>query len=275
MLPGRSLFALARPDFSPDGQPPADLRRPGPEDAAEVIEVIGRAHAQRQGLRPGDLRRGHRPPLADPSRPVRRARQVRLPGRGRLPRLRLAERPRRDRGRAAGRGLGRHHPDAVGRGRVHSSVAETVLAHGRAVRSVLVAAARAGRGHGRARESWMLRLLDAPAAIAARGFPAADLAVPLRITDDLLPGQLGPLGADRPGRHGPLLIPNGAVLLPPPLRVRRADAAGAERRGLAALYAGTPVATLRRAGLAGGGRPDGRRRPGRRVRRDPVHARFF
>ena len=35
------------------------------------------------------------------------------------------------------------------------------------------------------RESWMLRLLDAPAAIAARGFPATDLAVPLQITDDL------------------------------------------------------------------------------------------
>ena len=41
------------------------------------------------------------------------------------------------------------------------------------------------------RESWMLRLLDAPAAIAARGFPATDLAVPLRIADDLRPANTG------------------------------------------------------------------------------------
>ena len=34
------------------------------------------------------------------------------------------------------------------------------------------------------RESWMLRLLDAPAAIAARGFPATDFAVSLQVTDD-------------------------------------------------------------------------------------------
>src|SRR4029077_14645615 len=41
------------------------------------------------------------------------------------------------------------------------------------------------------RKSWILRLLDAPAAIAARGFPATDLAVPLRITDDLRPANSG------------------------------------------------------------------------------------
>src|SRR5690242_20839052 len=41
------------------------------------------------------------------------------------------------------------------------------------------------------RESWMLRLLDAPAAIAARGFPVTDIAVPLLITDDLRPANSG------------------------------------------------------------------------------------
>ena len=41
------------------------------------------------------------------------------------------------------------------------------------------------------REGWMLRLLDAPAAIAARGFPATDLTVPLQITDDLRPANSG------------------------------------------------------------------------------------
>jgi predicted acetyltransferase len=97
----------------------------------------------------------------------------------------------------------------------------------------------------------MLRVVDAPAAIAARGFPAAtSLSVPLRIADDARPansgrwqlsvaggaGTLDPLGPDAPA--GP---DSSAVML------------GA--RGLAALYAGTPLVTLRQAGLAAGGRP--------------------
>jgi predicted acetyltransferase len=102
------------------------------------------------------------------------------------------------------------------------------------------------------RESWMLRLLDAPAAIAARGFPATDLAVPLRVTDDLRPANSGRWdltvrsGQGRLSRHRTDLgSPSPAG--PAPL------ALGA--RGLAALYSGTPVATLRRAGLADGGSP--------------------
>jgi predicted acetyltransferase len=108
------------------------------------------------------------------------------------------------------------------------------------------------------RESWMLRLLDAPAAISARGFPATDLAVPLLIADDLRPansgrwdltvrageGRLSRYRTD-PGSPSPAApSPGGQAPL----------ALGA--RGLAALYAGTPVATLRRAGLADGGSPD-------------------
>ena len=101
------------------------------------------------------------------------------------------------------------------------------------------------------RSRWMLRVVDAPAAIAARGFPAAtSLSVPLRIADDARPansgrwqlsvaggtGTLEPLGPDAPA--GPV---SSAVTL------------GA--RGLAALYAGTPLVTLRQAGLAIGGNP--------------------
>ena len=103
----------------------------------------------------------------------------------------------------------------------------------------------------------MLRLLDAPAAMAARGFPATDLAVPLLITDDLRPANSGRwdltvrsgegrLSRCRTGASSP--SPAGSSLSPAPL------ALGA--RGLAALYAGTPVATLRRTGLADGGSPD-------------------
>jgi hypothetical protein len=101
----------------------------------------------------------------------------------------------------------------------------------------------------------MLRVVDAPAAIAARGFPAAtSLTVPLRIADETRPansgrwrltvaggaGTLDPLGPDAPaGAAGPASPAVPAVTL------------GA--RGLAALYAGTPLATLRQAALAAGG----------------------
>jgi predicted acetyltransferase len=99
------------------------------------------------------------------------------------------------------------------------------------------------------RELWMLRVADAPAAIAARGFPAAvSAAVPLLITDTARPANSGPWE---------LTVAEGkAALTPAGPRVPGAHpplALGA--RGLAALYAGTPVVTLRRAGLASGGSP--------------------
>ena len=110
------------------------------------------------------------------------------------------------------------------------------------------------------RESWMLRLLDAPAAIAARGFPATDLAVPLLITDDLCPANSGlwqltvrdGTGCLSFFRTGPATSPGSPASTrgeapEPPLALGP--------RGLAALYAGAPVATLRRAGLASGGSP--------------------
>ena len=66
------------------------------------------------------------------------------------------------------------------------------------------------------------------------------------------------MGADRPGRRRPPFpAPNGSGSLLPPSAAspdgQTPLALGA--RGLAALYAGTPVATLRRAGLAEGGSP--------------------
>ena len=108
------------------------------------------------------------------------------------------------------------------------------------------------------RESWMLRLLDAPAAIAARGFPATDLAVPLQITDDLRPSNSGRweltvrAGTGRLSRHRTDQDPPSPAAASPDGQAPLA----LDARGLAALYAGTPVATLRRAGLAAGGSPD-------------------
>jgi hypothetical protein len=79
------------------------------------------------------------------------------------------------------------------------------------------------------RESWMLRLLDAPAAIAARGFPATDL--DRAAADHRRPaaGQLGPVGPDGPGRRRPpFQVPNGRSF-PFPRSVRRTPGARRSR----------------------------------------------
>jgi predicted acetyltransferase len=95
--------------------------------------------------------------------------------------------------------------------------------------------------------SWMLRVIDAPAAIAGRGFPAvAGLAVGLHIDDAQLPDNAGYWMLEVSGGKGALTraepaSPGGPVRL------------GA--RGFAALYAGVCLATLRGAGLAAGGDP--------------------
>ena len=120
---------------------------------------------------------------------------------------------------------------------------------------------------GTSRRMWMLRVVDAPAAIAARGFPpGVALTIPLIIRD-----------TNRLTNHGRwtltvsegtgTLIPNEPGFLPSTTvsaRTGHASPADSERaapltlgaRGLAALYAGTPLAPLRLAGLASGGTPE-------------------
>jgi predicted acetyltransferase len=96
-------------------------------------------------------------------------------------------------------------------------------------------------------QRWMLRLVDAPAAIAARGWPGVaaldrPLDVPLEIDDPELPSNAG---------HWSLRVAtNGAELV---RAEPRPDALRLTARGLSALYAGTPLATLRRTGTATGG----------------------
>lgn len=95
-------------------------------------------------------------------------------------------------------------------------------------------------------QRWMLRLLDAPAAIAARGFAlGASVEAELELSDLELPSNTGRWHlsvADGSGRLSPSTSTGDALRLAP--------------RGLAALYAGTPLATLRRSGLASGGSPE-------------------
>jgi len=101
---------------------------------------------------------------------------------------------------------------------------------------------------------WMLRVVDAKAAVAGRGFPApAELAAVLRLEDELCPANAGlwtlEVSRGRGALHRCETDPSGELPAAGPL------ALGA--RGFAALYAGTPVATLRLAGLAAGGDPSG------------------
>ncbi|ADB33439.1 GCN5-related N-acetyltransferase [Kribbella flavida DSM 17836] len=92
-------------------------------------------------------------------------------------------------------------------------------------------------------QRWMLRLLDAPAAIAARGFaPGAAAEVDLLIDDPGVPAQSG---------RWHLSVADGTGELTP--SDRSGDVLQLGSRGLAALYAGTPLAALRTAGLVTGG----------------------
>ena len=253
VLPARSLFTLAKPD----DETAAAIRRPGPDDAARVLEVIGRAHENARDCGPvtydeATVRRW----LTRPGRYADDDRYAYLAPDGFL-------------GYRWHRGNDEIFIDQLAAVSAQTTRALWAVA---ASNSSVVEAVRAQVGLSDPlwwmlreqdakiadRESWMLRLLDAPAAIAARGFPATDLAVPLRITDDLRPANSGRwdltvrAGEGRLSRHRTDLgSPSPAGSSPS----RQAPLAlGA--RGLAALYAGTPVATLRRAGLADGGSPD-------------------
>ncbi len=96
------------------------------------------------------------------------------------------------------------------------------------------------------RWQWMLRAVDAPAAIAGRGFPAAaGLAARLHIADAQLPANDGDWTLEVSGGKGALTHSIGPASPGGPVRL----GAG----GFAALYAGVPMDTLRRAGLAMGG----------------------
>jgi len=83
-------------------------------------------------------------------------------------------------------------------------------------------------------------------------------AVPLLITDDLRPANSG--RCDLTVRTGEGRLSRYRTVAPSPSPARSSHAGRTPlalgARGLAALYAGTPVATLRRAGLADGGSQD-------------------
>jgi predicted N-acetyltransferase YhbS len=266
-FPARSLLPPLPPDPAATGNPaatdtpparPPDLRRAGPGDAAAVNDIIGRVHEAARDCGPitwdlGSIERW-------------------------LARKDLYAYLSAD-GFAAYRWDGDHDVFVEC---LYGTRAETVRAlwsviasHGSVARTVRALVAPADPLWWLTRERdvtvtsrtmWMLRVVDATAAIEARGFPpGVSVTVPLVITDHSRPANSGHWELTVSEGKG-ILIPNGpGILGPPPSSApqsgspaapspRAALALGA--RGLAALYAGTPVTTLRLAGLASGGTPE-------------------
>ena len=245
VIPARSLARLIPPDVRPPGDetaPAADLRRAGPGDAEAVIAVLGRIHKAARDCGPVTWDPGSAADwLADPGLYAYLAEDGVLAYRW----------------HNGNEGLFVERAEAVSGQTVralwtllgsHASIADKVYAMTGPASAFwwLTQERDADMRH---RSRWMLRVVDAPAAIAARGFPAAiSLSVPLRIADDARPANSGRWqlsvagGAGRFDPLGPDAPAGSAITL------------GA--RGLAALYAGNPLVTLRQAGLATGGTAD-------------------
>jgi len=247
-FPARSLHSLVRPDPAAAadgaGPPGTRLRRCGPGDAAEVLTVVTGVH---QALRDSG------PNLRD-EESVRQW----LGAEGRFCYLApdgfLAYRWQHgndelqvDRALAVSAATTRAIWGIVAS---HSSIAGTVRA----------CLGPADPVHWLTREpdvaqvgrvAWMLRVVDAPAAVAERGFPAgAEVTARLRLADPVCPDNEGLWTLEVSGGKGTL-----SRAQPGPAGSMAARPLRAGPRGLAALYAGAPLATLRRAGLVADGDP--------------------
>ena len=242
VIPARSLLHVVPPDaaVSEAGSPPAPaLRRAGPADAGAVIAALSRVHEAARDCGPV----------------TRDATTVAEWLAGRDLYAYLAE----DGFLAyqwhnGNRELYVERAEAVSGQTVrafwahlgsHASIAEKVYARTGPASAFwwLTRERDADIAH---RSLWMLRVVDAPAAIAARGFPAATaLTVPLRIADETCPANSG---------RWRLTVAGGAGTLEPlGPDASEVPAVTLGARGLAALYAGTPLVALRQAGLAAGG----------------------
>jgi predicted acetyltransferase len=249
-IPTRSLWTLAAPDKDAVTAAPADpsvpdVRRAGPEDAARIIAIIGRSHQAARDAGPLTWDEG--------------------PFRQWLARPDLYSYLAGDDGFAAYRWGGDGPHAEVFVERVHAVTPESLRAlwaviasHSSVARTVTALTApndpfwwlTAERDATITKRSmWMLRVIDAPAAITARGFPpAVAAAVALEINDLARPANSGTWQLEVADGKG--------ALTPAASAAARGAALTLGARGLAALYAGTPVATLRLAGLAAGGAPD-------------------
>ncbi len=252
VIPARSLRGLTPPDDLapgdlppgrvPDPGPGPGLRRAGPADAGTVIAMLGRVHQAARDC--GPITRDAAMVaqwLADPDL------YAYLAGDGFLAYhwhhrnhdlfVECAEAVSAQTVRAFWTHVGSY-----------ASMAEKIYARTSAASAIwwLTGERDVDIEH---RSRWMLRVVDAPAAIAARGFPGAVSArAPLHIIDGARPAQAG---------RWELAVAGGAGALTPSGPAPAGGELTLGARGLAALYAGTPVGALRQAGLAAGGTPGG------------------
>jgi predicted acetyltransferase len=243
VIPARSLRSLAPTDVT--GETPGislratALRRAAPGDAGQVLPAVGRAHELARDCGPvtrdaESIARW----LADPDLYAYIADDGFLAYRWRGGNEEISV----ERAVAASAETARAMWSIIAS---HSSIAETVRARvGPADPFWWLARERDADLAGR--DMWMLRIVDAPAAIAARGFPVSvQLSTRLWIDDKARAGNSGLWELSVAGGKGRLIS------------CREADAPLAlGARGLAALFAGTPVSVLRLAGLAAGGTPE-------------------
>ena len=253
----RSLRSLVPPDPWLGGPEPAgagpggvaadgaaaELRRCGPEDAGQVLAAIGAAHQALRDSGPNTrdeatVRRW----LSDQSRFAYLAPDGFLAYRWLNGNDEILVERAVARSAATTRALWAivaSHSSMAGTVRGHLGPADPV---GWLTREPDVALGR--------RLTWMLRLVDAAGAVAGRGFPpAAEVRAELRLTDAACPRNDGTWTLEVSGGTG--VLARG----PRPGAATRAAPLAAGARGFAALFAGAPLATLRRAGLVSGGDP--------------------
>jgi len=252
IIPARSLRGLIPPDAavsSADARPGPVLRRAGPGDAGAVIAMLGRVHEAARDC--GPITRDAAMVAEWLSGPDLYAY---LAGDGLLA----------YQWHHGNRDLHVERAEAVSGPTVrafwahlgsYASIAEKVYARTGPASALWWLTRERDIGIER-RSRWMLRVVDATAAIAARGFPAeVSVRVRVRIADGARPANSG---------RWQLTVADGAGTLEPLSPDASAGPAGPGSstltlgaRGLAALYAGTPLVTLRQAGLAAGGTPAG------------------
>ncbi|MCW2935821.1 MAG: GCN5-related N-acetyltransferase [Actinomycetia bacterium] len=238
-IPARSLRSLARPDLpaGPNDSVQADLREAAPGDGTRVSSVLGRAHEASRHCGPVTrdvdsvenwlATNDHYRYISDDAFLAYRWKQ----GNEVLAAdWAVAATP------AAERGVW-----SILAG--HSSIADTVQV-GTWPGDPIWWLLRERDAQLVSLSMWMLRVVDAPSAVARRGFGRGVAGSVRMRVDDSIPVNAGPWE---------LTIADGAG------KLERAEAAPGAltmgTRGLAALYAGTPVPALRLAGLVAGGSP--------------------
>jgi predicted acetyltransferase len=242
-FPARSLRSMSEPDpllaapAGPHGE--AGLRRCGPGDAAGVIAALSEAHQALRDSGPAtyDAESVGRW-LENPDRYCYLAPDGFLSYQWRNGNDEIAV----DRAVSASAATTRAMWGIVAS---HASIADTVLANAGPADPVSWLTrepdVQVAGGH-----QWMLRIVDAPGAVAERGFPAgAEATTVLRLADPDCPGNEGRWTLEVSGGK--------AVLTPGAAAPGAGEPVTLGPRGFAALYAGTPLGTLRRAGLATGG----------------------